>query len=295
MKKWIRIVIGWAVMAVLPVPGSGDMGFMTTYTHHIERGELELMLMNDLTAPSSIRKEKEGHGDYLSHMVELDYSATDQLVMEFMPEWFEDIETGKSRFTGFRYEVRYKLFHDEVPLNPQVYAEYEDLHVDTRYKMEVSGWVIPPYTEAEHEEDRERILESRLILSQDVGPATVAANWINESDMNSGVTAFGYSLGVLLMYPFGAGGGGHEHHHGHEHHEAESSHTSVMVSTLGFELFGALGDTLAFALNPSRQEHYFQPSLMLHVGNRAMITTGFAIGLSRASDNVMRLNIGYEF
>lgn len=326
MKNFSVGMFAWAVMALMPAQGSADMGYLTTYSHHIEKGELELMLMNDLTSPSSIRKEREGLGDYFSHMIELDYSVTDQLVVEFMPEWFEDVNTGKSMFTGFRYEVRYKLFHDDVPLNPQVYAEYEDLHIATRYKMEVSGWVNPPYTITEKEEDRERILESRLILSQDVGPATVAANWINESDMNNGVTAFGYSLGALFTYPFGERTEGYVHHDVEAgktlyqcpmhpsntsdkpgkcpicgmtlipiEKEKDSSHGSVMVSTLGFEFFGALGDTLAFALDPSRQEHYFQPSIMLHWGNHAMITTGFAIGLSKASDNLTRLNFGYEF
>lgn len=43
----------------------------------------------------------------------------------------------------------------------------EDLDPDTRYKMEVSGWVLPPYEEEEVEVHRERILESRLILSHE--------------------------------------------------------------------------------------------------------------------------------
>ena len=47
--------------------------------------------------------------------------------------------------------------------------EFEDLDIDTRFKMETSGWMISPYTEEDNEEPaREKILESRLILSQNI-------------------------------------------------------------------------------------------------------------------------------
>lgn len=286
MKKEMIARLGALVALFVPVSGYCHVGLITTYTHHMEKGELEVMFFNDLTDPSELAREEEGHGSYLSHMLELKYSLTDQLVMEFMPEWFEDLETGDSRFTGYRYEMRYRLFSEEVPLNPVVYAEYENLHIETRYKMEVSGWVIPPYTEDVEAVDRERILETRMILSQDRGNVTAAFNSINESDLTSGVTAFGYSLGVLYR----VGGDGHEHHV-----SQESSRRLVRAGMLGFELFGALGDTRAFGLTPRRQEHYFQPSFTLHVGSRTMATLGFGIGLTKASDQLMRLNLGYKF
>ena len=245
-----------------------DEGYMDTYNHHIWRGELELMLMNDFTSPSDLKQEKDGQKDYFSQMLELEYAPTSQLVFEFMLEAFEDIGTGEGKFTGFRYEARYRPFKDEVPLNPTLYLEYEDLHPKTRYKMEVSGWVDPPYEEEGEEPDRERILESRLILSQDFKPFNIAFNWINETDLSSGETAFGYSFGIL--------------------------HRSHPVS-LAFEFLGALGDTKKFDIQPSRQEHYFQPSMMIHVGKNSMFNIGFGIGLTKASDNMVRLNYGWMF
>src|SRR3989338_7028902 len=154
-----------------------------------------------------------------------------------MAEAFEDTGTGEEKFTGFRYETRYRPFKEEVPLNPTLYLEYEDLHLKTRYKMEVSGWVEPPYEETGEEPDRERILESRLILSQDFGSLNLAFNWINESDLNSGETAFGYSLGLLYRLP-------QHSEEGHAHH-AEST-KFIRPASLAFEFFGALGDTKKF-------------------------------------------------
>ena len=83
-------------------------GYITTYNHHIWPGELELMLMNDFTSPSDHKRENDGHEEYFSQMLELEYCPTSQLAFEFMAEVFEDIGTGEKKFTGFRYETRYR-------------------------------------------------------------------------------------------------------------------------------------------------------------------------------------------
>ncbi len=262
-------------------------GYITTYNHHIRQGELELMLMNDFTSPSDPKRENDGHEDYFSQMLELEYAPTNQLAFEFMVEAFEDIGTGEEKLTGFRYETRYRPFKEEIPLNPTLYLEYEDLHIKTRYKMEVSGWVDPPYEEEDEEEpDRERILESRLILSQDFGLLNLAFNWINESDLNSGETAFGYSFGFLYRLP---------HHLEGDHAHHRENEKFIRPVSLAFEFLGALGDTKKFDIQPSRQEHYFQPSITFHVGKNSMLNAGFGIGLSKASDNMVRLSWGWMF
>lgn len=277
---------------VLPVWSDG--GYFTTYSHHIEKGELEMMFMADFTSPSDLKREQNGHGEYFSQMFELEYAPTHQLAFEFMLEGFEDVENGEAKFTGFRYEARYRLFEQDVPLNPMIYAEYEDLHLETRYKMEVSGWVDPPYEEeAGDESDRERIFESRFILSQDLGRFNAAFNWINESDLHSGDTAFGYSTGVLYRLHEDDDDDDKKESCHKEAHKAQGGFVRPM--SLAFELFGALGDTIDFGLKPSRQEHYFQPSLMCHAGDHAMVTLGFAFGLSKASDDLVRLMWGWEF
>lgn len=199
---------------------AGSGGFFTTYNSEIEKGEIELMFMNDFTAPSSFKREDDGIGNYLSHMIELEYAPFNRFATEFMVEWFEDLETGSKKFTGFRWENRYRLFKKHVPLNPMIYAEYEDLDPETRYKMEVSGWVRPPYEETGGEPDRERIIETRLILSDDIGPVNLAFNWINETDLENGQTAFGYSAGAMWMIHDGE----KESHQGHEGHHHEGEH-----------------------------------------------------------------------
>ncbi len=302
IATWLGAV---AIAAALAMPGTaraGNSGFFVTYDSEIDEGEFELMIMNDITAPSKLRRE-EGLGDYASQMFELEYGITNRIASEFMVETFQDFESGKRKFTGFRWETRARVFEREVPLNPMVYAEYEDLDPSTRYKMEVSGWTRPPYAKTEGEIDRERILESRLVLSDRIGPVGVAFNWINETDLDAGgETAFGYSLGVVWS-PRSAGGHAHQSsqvvdgtltHAGHGA-VASSAMPRVRHVALGLEMYGGLGDSRKLGLDPSRQEHYLGPFVMADLGGSWMAHAQLAIGLTGTSDNLVRLALGYEF
>ena len=335
-----RVLAGFALAFAASPVLAGNNGWNVTYNSKVEKGEMELMLMNDVTIPSTVRRE-EGFGTYLSHMVELEYGIGNKLSTEFMIEWFEDLDTSARHFTGFRWEARYRLFERDVPLSPMVYAEFEDLDPRTRFKMEISGWVNPPYAQpTARETDQEHVLETRLVLSQDFGPVNLAFNWINETDITSGYTAFGYAAGAMWMVG---------HHAGHAmedagdyscpmHHEVQQSSAGTcpkcgmaLVESdrasgctckidmpgctcghcsggggkcpcghsgstgVGIELYGALGDTKSFGLAPSRQEHYLGPILMYHLTSRLMMHAQLAFGLSKASDNLVRLNFGYDF
>ncbi|HLG18847.1 MAG TPA: heavy metal-binding domain-containing protein [Bdellovibrionota bacterium] len=323
-QRWLAIGAVLLGIGFLAAPArAGNYGYFVTYNSEVEAGELELMFMNDLTQPSRFRRE-EGFGDYLSHMVELEYEVTSQFATEFMIEWFEDLDTGDHAFTGFRWENRYRLIKKRVPANPMVYVEYEDLDPATRYKMEVSGWVRSPYEENGEEPDRERIMETRLILSEDVGPVNVAFNWINETDVTSGTTAFGYSSGLFWMAHQGYDKASTKKEDSPDRDEYRCPmHSDVVQNTpgncpkcgmalkhdshsddetekdggvgIGLELYGALGDTKSFGLAASRQEHYLGPILMYHFADHWMFHTQLAIGLTKASDNLVRLNFGYQF
>lgn len=93
MKKMTqRLIIVVAAVLTLQIYGSipsfADEGYITTYDHHIWKGEFEIMLMNDFTHPSGKKREENGHEDYFSQMVEIEYAPTDQLAPEFMAEAF---------------------------------------------------------------------------------------------------------------------------------------------------------------------------------------------------------------
>ncbi|MDO8683338.1 MAG: heavy metal-binding domain-containing protein [Armatimonadota bacterium] len=201
------------LISCAPALAGNDIYFVT-YNHHIEKGEMELMIMTDLTEPA----ERTGEvGSYLSSMLELEYGVTEQYATELMLEGFFDFTHGFGKFTGFRWENRYRLHKEKNRgLNPVLYMEYEDLDPETRFKMEVSGREDGKGEPAELEGKRERILETRLILSRDKGPYNYAFNWINETDTRRrGFTEFGYAIGMRRTLT--------DHHHemseGHRHTE----------------------------------------------------------------------------
>lgn len=126
--------LAWLLLAT-PALAGNDIYFVT-YSHRVERGEAELMLMNDVAKPANA----EGDGAYLAHIVELEFGVSERWATEVMAEGFFDPGLGVGRFTGFRWENRYRLLKGENSgLNPVLYVEYEDLDPATRYKMELSG------------------------------------------------------------------------------------------------------------------------------------------------------------
>lgn len=305
IKTHLIAGISIAIFALFSSLAIAQEGYFTTYGHEMEKGETEFMLMFDYTSPSKV-KQNEGQHNFLSQMPEIGYCPTDQLSIELMVESFQEFETGIARFTGFRFETRYRLFKKEVFLNPTIYFEFEDLDPETRFKMETSGWIIAPYTqEPEGEPKREKILESRLILSQNIGNWNVAFNWLNETDTRTGATPFGYSLGTMYkltphkeneisvyycpMHPDVMSDKPGECSKCGMKLTGKGDKKNVVASTLTFELYGGLGDNKQLGIIPWRQEHYFQPGIMLHLPNGLMCSAGFAIGLSDSSDDLVRV------
>ncbi len=266
---------------------AGNNGYFVAYNHKFKRGEKEIMLMNDFTRPSGINRES-GQNDYTSQMVEFEWQFTDRFASELMVEGYHD-SRGSREYTGFRLENRFKLFKDEVPFNPVVYVEYEHLKTSTRFKMETSGWVLPPFSTPEEGEDKyERILESRIILSQDFGATNVAFNWINETDLRRGKTDFGYALGVMRLLD-------HEDHEGHSS-GLDKRGLTFKLGGFGLEAYGGLGNQRKVDFSPGRQEHYLGPVVMFHLGHERMLHVGVAKGLSKTSDSLLvRFALGFEF
>lgn len=279
--------------AAAPAQAGSDI-FFVTYTHEIEHGETEVMLMTDLTRPA---ERSDSMGTYASQMLELEHGITRQWAAELMLEGYYDATHGAGRFTGFRVETRYRLFPEKNRgVNPTLYVECEHLHPATRYKMELSGredGVGEP--QAVNENAWERILETRLVLSRDLGPYNVAFNWINETDLRggaSGFTDFGYAVGVRRALG--------EHVHGGHEPEAQGGDGAEKAggwkpAAVGLEVYGGLGNSRAFGGPFRAQQHYLQPVVAFHPGRTLMIHIGLAVGLTGPSDLLLRTAVSLGF
>ena len=276
-------ILAVLALAALLIPGTalGANGAnFVLYNHHTEEvGERELMLMNDVGQLSDGTR-------YTAQMAEFELGITERWTTGFMVEGQATFGEGGYHFTGFRWENRYRVFEYGAFLNPVLYVEYEDLGEDTRYVMEISGREDAAVRAKSRE--RERVLETRLIIGHDVGDRfNVAFNWLNESDLDTGVTSFGYALGLnyKLASPRGAPAGQAKEGHGHH-----------AWATLGIELFGALGDSdMGLTVDGDVTQHYLAPNMKLRLTKRTMVKFGGAIGLTNVSEDIFRAAVGYEF
>ena len=100
-----------ALLLFSPGAFAGNAGFFTTYTSEIEKGEVELMLMNDLTLPSSFQ---EGQGTYLSQMFEIEYGVTSQYATELMLEGFADLRSNRRYRFSQRKPVNSSGYHEAI-------------------------------------------------------------------------------------------------------------------------------------------------------------------------------------
>ncbi len=274
----MKTFLSLGIAILLPVTAYAANGAnFVLYNHHMaEVGEKELMLMNDIgQLPDGTR--------YTAQMLEFELGITAQWTTEFMIEGQNTSGQGGYNFTGFRWENRYRVFDREVTLNPVLYLEYEDLSSDTLYLMEVSG--REDATRRVKSRPRERVLETRLILSQNVGKRlNIAANWLNESDLDTGVTAFGYAVGInfRLDTPVLLPG-----------REDEDGDAGVV---LGLELFGGAGDAdKGPTLDGAVTQHYLAPNLLLQGRHGWKLKFGGAIGLTNVSQDLFRMAVAYEF
>ena len=279
MKLRLLLFFSLFLFAFYGVAHGGNGANFILYNHHTpEAGEKEVMFMNDLgQEPDGTR--------YAAQMIEVEYGITDRWATGFMIEGQATSGEGGYHFTGWRWENRYRPFEYGTPLNPVLYVEWEDLGEDTKYKMEVSGRTDA--TVREKSRPRERILETRLILGQDISRRLdVAFNWINEHDLDTGVTAFGYALGLNYKVAELPNSVRHiEEEHGY--------HPEVRA---GVELFGGLGDSdKGITADAGVTEHYLGFNMLLHLTKNAMVKFGGAIGLTNVSEDLFRLALGYEF
>ncbi len=269
----VLVIIGIGVLSVWAGAAlAGNGANFVLYNHHTaEAGEMEVMLMSDFGQdPDGTR--------YTAQMVEFELGVTDRWTMEFMVEGQATFGEGGYNFTGFRLENRYRLFEYGTFLNPVIYVEYESLSDDTLYLMEMSG--REDASVQEKNRPRERVLESRLILAQDItANLDVSVNWLNESDLDTGVTSFGYAVGLNYklssIWPESRG------------------RPRVIV---GLEFFGGVGDSdRGITVDPDITQHYMSPNMTLRITDKMMVKLGAAIGLTNVSQDLVRTAFGYEF
>jgi len=248
--------------------------FFVTYTHHMEEpGNLEVETSSATGIP------RDGQQLYFAPYVEFEYGVTARWTSEVYLEG-QSTAGDNAVFTGWRWENRYKPMDREHWINPVLYLEYEDLNEASRIQKEVEGGG-PDLTSrnALLTSQRDRELESKLILSRDYRDWNISENFIVAKNFSkSEGLEFGYSFGASR--PVGRIASGTNCRFCRENF------------IIGAEMYGGLGSTLGFGVTGTT--HYIAPvmSWMLSDSSNLRLSTGF--GLTHESNPVL-IRVGYSY
>jgi len=260
--------------------------YFVTYDHYMEEKDaLEI-------AATSVVGRAGGINTFVGSFTEFEYGVTKWWTSASYIDWQHTRHEG-SLFTGFRFENRFRPWLEEHRINPVLYVEYEHLTGADKVLKEIVGFdgkkdLEEPNDETRHE--HERALETKLILSSDIGQWNLSENFIGEKNVHEGQWEFGYALG--LSRPLATRTG-------------RRCTFCAEKFTGGVELYGGLGEWGKFTLRGTSQ--YLAPVLLWTLPSETTIrispgwgltdesvTTLFRIGVSQEIDNIGR-HIGKLF
>ena len=206
------------------------------------KGEFEVELYNDLNWTDVHNDETYNSG----HQVELEYGITDHLQLAYyelfkwdrLKDWQQDASKieGKYRF----------LESGELPMDIALYTEYKN----------PNG----------HQNIASDEIETKLILSRDVGSWNITANFTAERQINRQEDwQLEYTAGV--NYPIDP------------------------RIRLGLELRETLGDSSKFCFGGKNRELQLVPGIYANITPHTRVLFGPAIGLTRATDDLQLKSI----
>jgi len=265
-----------ALLALVPASlRAGEGPYFVTYDHQMEEpGNLEISFNPVFGLP------KTANG-FVGSTTEIEYGIKAWWTTEF----YLDSQTTRREstlFTGWRWENRIRPLMREHWINAVLYFEFEDINGADKSLKEIVGHDVEgDWTEPNHETrlEKEREIETKLILSSNYKGWNIAENFIAEKNLANEPWEFGYAFGVNR--PLGL--------------EASSRACNFCRENfrLGAEMFGGLGDWHEFGL--ANTSHYLAPIVAWDLRNGTTLRVSPAFGLTEGSARALvRLSISYE-
>jgi hypothetical protein len=175
--------------------------YFVAYDHYMEEvGALEV-------GTSAVVGKDSSLNTFTGGLTEFEYGARKWWTTEFYLDWQHTRHEG-SLYTGFRFENRFRLFLEPHKINPVLYVEYEHLNGADKALKEIVGFdgkeeLAEPNDELREEHERE--IETKLILSSQIGQWNLAENVIGAKNLHGEKWEFGYVVG--LSRPLGTATG----------------------------------------------------------------------------------------
>ncbi len=271
-----RITLG--VLTVFFVPlglAAGEGPYFVTYDHQMEEpGNLEISLTPVVGIPRSAN-------GFVGSLAEFEYGVKGWWTTEFYLDAQSTRRDG-TVFTGWRWENRFRPLMGEHWINPVLYVEFEDIDGADKTSKEVVGHdseedLATPNAEALRE--REREIETKLILSSNFKGWNVAENFIAEKNLANAPWEFGYAVAISRPLRLEA--------------SPRACNFCRENFRTGVEMFGGLGDWHSFGLRDT--SHYLGPLISWELRNGTTIRLSPVFGLSESSPRALiRFGVSYE-
>jgi hypothetical protein len=185
-------------------------------------------------------------------------------------------------FTGYRWENRFRLLSHEHWINPVFYVEFENINGADKSLLEVVNHdgeddLSVPVAEARREKQRE--IETKLILSSYFHGWTIAENIIAEKNLAHAPYEFGYAVGISRPLALEA--------------RAERCNFCRENIQVGFEMYGGMGTHADFGLRGTSQ--YVAPTIAFTLANGTAFHLSPGFGITQASAQfLLRFGVSYE-
>jgi hypothetical protein len=275
--KTTRVVgaalLAWAIPAATRAQ---DRPYFVTYSHDLEEpGALEV-------AVSPVFVRQRGAGDFLAGWTEFEYGVKGWWTSAFYLSG-QSTRGDSTLFTGVRFENRFRPLMHEHRVNPVLYVELERINGADK----IMRGIVGHDGEADHAEPNavargeiKKELETKLILSSNLGAWNLSENLIAEKNFAEEEWEFGYAIGLSRPLALAA--------------RPDDCTLCPENFSAGVELYGGLGTHEDFGLRDT--SHYVGLLLGWDLPSGVGLKVSPAFGLNDNSHRfVLRWGVSYEF
>jgi hypothetical protein len=271
MNKTKRVLIGvFAAIPFLPLPLHSQertpSPYFVPYDHYMEEVDtLDIEVDGVVGLASDINT-------FVATATQFEYGIRKWWTSELYLD-MQHTEHEGTLFTGFRIENRFRIWTEPHKVNPVLYIEYENVNGADKILKEIVGFdskedLAVPNSIARREHNHE--LETRLILSSQIGQWNLTGNFIGEKDLGPFPWEFGYALGVSRPLAAAAG--------------KRCAFCAERFSA-GVELYGGAGTWNRFTLRDTSQ--YLAPDLLWVAPGEVNLSVSVGWGLTDQSARML--------
>jgi len=276
-KFMIRVGLGIA-LAIVGAPTAARAQaspWFVTYDHHLEEpGSLEIEL-------SPVYATQRGGNDFVAGWTELEYGVKGWWTTSLYATG-QSTRRDSTVFTGMRFENRFRPLMHEHRVNPLLYVELERINGADKIMREVVGHD----GEADHAEPNaiaraeiKNELETKLVLSSQLGGWNLAENLIVEKNFAEEEWEFGYAIGISRPLALAA--------------RPDDCTLCPENFSVGLELSGGLGTHKEFGLRDT--SHYLGLGVAWELPSGTVLRLSPTFGLNGNSHRfALRWGIAYE-